>query len=66
MQQELMAEVELMLSTPCSDRQAWERILMAQLSYGASLFRGPLGLLDEITARSHSFTEHETTFPPST
>ena len=52
---------ESVLSTPYSEKEAWERILMEQLVLGASRFQGPPGLLEEMERLLASSTVQEMT-----
>jgi hypothetical protein len=52
---------ESVLSTPYSEKEAWERILMEQLVLGTSRFQGPPGLLEEMERLLASSTVQEMT-----
>ena len=52
---------ELMMSTEYSDKEAWERMLMAQLLLGKSSLQGPPGLLEEMKNLLSSTTVQEMT-----
>ena len=52
---------EIRISTPYSDIEAWERILMEQLVLGTSRFQGPPGLLAEMERLLASSTVQEMT-----
>ena len=56
-----LTKEELRISTPYSETEAWERILMEQLVLGTSRFQGPPGLLEEMERLLASSTVQEMT-----